>query len=137
MPFTVPLDAPVADLAAGEKQKLEILKLLYLEAQRFMILDEPTSVLTPGEADEMLTCSAKHGRMQGDHHLMITHKFREVNTFCDAVTVLRRGRSPARSRRASSTDMMAEMMVGRRRDAHRRGARGTRAGQGGARNSKG
>ena len=40
-------------LAAGEKQKLEILKLLYLD-QRFLILDEPTSVLTPGEADEML-----------------------------------------------------------------------------------
>jgi simple sugar transport system ATP-binding protein len=53
MPFRVPLDAPVSSLAAGEKQKLEILKLLYLE-QRFMILDEPTSVLTPAEADEIL-----------------------------------------------------------------------------------
>ena len=40
-------------MAAGEKQKLEILKLLYLN-QRFLILDEPTSVLTPGEADEIL-----------------------------------------------------------------------------------
>ena len=53
MPFRVPLDVPVSTLAAGEKQKLEILKLLYLD-QRFLILDEPTSVLTPGEADEML-----------------------------------------------------------------------------------
>ena len=53
MPFKVPLDAQVSSLSAGEKQKLEILKLLYLD-QRFMILDEPTSVLTPGEADEML-----------------------------------------------------------------------------------
>jgi simple sugar transport system ATP-binding protein len=53
MPFRVPLDAQVSSLSAGEKQKLEILKLLYLD-QRFMILDEPTSVLTPGEADEML-----------------------------------------------------------------------------------
>ena len=53
MPFRVPLDVPVRDLAAGEKQKLEILKQLYLD-QRFLILDEPTSVLTPGEADEML-----------------------------------------------------------------------------------
>jgi ABC-type uncharacterized transport system ATPase subunit len=43
----------VASLAAGEKQKLEILKQLYLD-QRFLILDEPTSVLTPGEADEVL-----------------------------------------------------------------------------------
>ena len=46
-------NAQVSSLSAGEKQKLEILKLLYLD-QRFMILDEPTSVLTPGEADEML-----------------------------------------------------------------------------------
>src|SRR5271166_1183109 len=53
MPFRVPLDRPVSGLAAGEKQKLEILKLLYLD-QRFLILDEPTSVLTPGEADEIL-----------------------------------------------------------------------------------
>ena len=53
MPFRVPLDRRVSSLSAGEKQKLEILKLLYLE-QRFLILDEPTSVLTPGEADEVL-----------------------------------------------------------------------------------
>ncbi len=50
MPFRVPLNVPVATLAAGERQKLEILKLLYLD-QHFLILDEPTSVLTPGEAD--------------------------------------------------------------------------------------
>jgi general nucleoside transport system ATP-binding protein len=53
MPFRVPLDQPVARLAAGEKQKLEILKQLYL-GRRFLILDEPTSVLTPDEADEVL-----------------------------------------------------------------------------------
>src|SRR6185369_4875070 len=53
MPFRVPLKTQVSGLSAGEKQKLEILKLLYLD-QRFMILDEPTSVLTPGEADEIL-----------------------------------------------------------------------------------
>lgn len=58
MPFRVRLNAQVSSLSAGEKQKLEILKLLYLE-QRFMILDEPTSVLTPGEADEVLGLSAK------------------------------------------------------------------------------
>src|SRR5476649_1348914 len=53
VPFKVPLDKPVARLAAGEKQKVEILKQLYLQ-RRFMILDEPTSVLTPTEADEVL-----------------------------------------------------------------------------------
>jgi general nucleoside transport system ATP-binding protein len=53
MPFTVDLDARVYTLAAGEKQKVELLKQLYLNC-RFLILDEPTSVLTPGEADEVL-----------------------------------------------------------------------------------
>ena len=53
VPFRVPLDEPVVALAAGEKQKVEILKQLYLQ-RRFMILDEPTSVLTPAEADEVL-----------------------------------------------------------------------------------
>ncbi len=52
--------------SAGEKQKLEILKLLYLD-QRFMILDEPTSVLTPGEADEMLGLLGGMADAQGDH----------------------------------------------------------------------
>ncbi|KEZ68431.1 ABC transporter ATP-binding protein, partial [Pseudomonas syringae pv. syringae FF5] len=74
-----------------EKQKLEILKQLYLE-RRLVILDEPTSVLTPQEADEVL------GLMQAMAHrgeltvLMITHKFREVSTYADDVTVLRKGR---------------------------------------------
>ena len=53
MPFKVPLDAYAADLAAGDKQKVEILRQLYLD-NRFLILDEPTSVLTPGEATEVL-----------------------------------------------------------------------------------
>ena len=53
MPFSVPLDRPVSQLSAGEKQKLEIIKQLYL-GNRFLILDEPTSVLTPTEADEVL-----------------------------------------------------------------------------------
>ena len=53
MPFQLDPHRPVATLAAGEKQKLEILKQLYL-GRRFLVLDEPTSVLTPGEADEVL-----------------------------------------------------------------------------------
>src|SRR6267378_4422675 len=53
MPFKLDMDAPVGSLAAGERQKLEILKQLYAD-NRFLILDEPTSVLTPEEADEVL-----------------------------------------------------------------------------------
>lgn len=90
MPFRVPLNLPVNSLAAGEKQKLELLKQLYL-GRRFLILDEPTSVLTPAEADELL------GMVRGLTEageltvLLITHKFREVTAFADEVSVLRRG----------------------------------------------
>ncbi len=112
MPFRVPLDQPVARLAAGEKQKLEILKQLYL-GRRFLILDEPTSVLTPAEADEVLghvrdLCSAGEISV-----LMISHKFREVTTFADEVSVLRRGKFAGGGRTADLDHSdMAAMMVG-------------------------
>ena len=66
MPFRVPLDRPVSALAAGEKQKLEILKLLYLD-QRFLILDEPTSVLTPRRGRRDARAAARHGASRRDH----------------------------------------------------------------------
>lgn len=91
MPFRLPLDAPVSALAAGEKQKLEILKQLYLR-QRFLILDEPTSVLTPQEADEVLGLMRALTSRGELTVLMITHKFREVMAYADDVTVLRKGR---------------------------------------------
>ena len=112
MPFRVPLDRPVSSLAAGEKQKLEILKLLYLD-QRFLILDEPTSVLTPGEADEilgLLKAMAHRGEITA---LMITHKFREVDAFCDDVSVLRRGAKVGGGKVGQlTTREMAAMMIG-------------------------
>jgi general nucleoside transport system ATP-binding protein len=91
MPFRLELDAPVSSLAAGEKQKLEILKQLYLE-QRFLVLDEPTSVLTPQEADEVLGLMRTLASRGDLTVLMITHKFREVMAYADDVTVLRKGR---------------------------------------------
>jgi ABC-type uncharacterized transport system ATPase subunit len=112
MPFRVPLDIPVASMAAGEKQKLEILKLLYLD-QRLLILDEPTSVLTPDEADEMLGLLRGMAKRKEITVIMITHKFREVTTFCDSVTVLRRGRKIGGGNVADlSTEAMAKMMIG-------------------------
>ena len=112
MPFRAPLDAPVATLAAGEKQKLEILKLLYLD-QRLLILDEPTSVLTPQEADEILGLLKGMTDRKEISVLMITHKFREVTAFADAVTVLRRGRRVGGGRVADmTTDEMARLMIG-------------------------
>ena len=114
VPFTVDIDAPVSRLAAGEKQKVEILKQLYLR-RRFMILDEPTSVLTPAEADEvlgMLRAMAERGEVTV---LMITHKFREVMAFADSVSVLRRGRVSGGGQVADLTPaQLAEMMVGAR-----------------------
>jgi ABC-type uncharacterized transport system ATPase subunit len=112
MPFRVPLNVPVSSLAAGEKQKLEILKLLYLD-QRLMILDEPTSVLTPGEADEMLGLLRGMAQRKEITVIMISHKFREVTTFCDSVTVLRRGRKAGGGYVADlTTEQMAKMMIG-------------------------
>jgi len=112
MPFRAPLDRPVSSLAAGEKQKLEILKLLYLN-QRFLILDEPTSVLTPGEADEILGLLKDMAHRGDITALMITHKFREVEAFCDDVSVLRRGKKVGGGKVGEvSTREMAAMMIG-------------------------
>ena len=112
MPFSVPLDVPVGRLAAGEKQKLELLKQLYL-GRKFLILDEPTSVLTPSEADELL------GMVRGLTSageltcLMISHKFREVTAFADEVSVLRRGEYAGGGKVGDLTTAdMAAMMIG-------------------------
>src|ERR1700757_1660454 len=112
MPFKVPLSAKVSDISAGERQKCEILKQLYLK-RRFLILDEPTSVLTPGEADEVLGMLRKMV-VDGDLTiLMITHKFREVMAFADEVTILRRGKLAGRGPVKELTpDAMARTMIG-------------------------
>ncbi|WP_299821136.1 ABC transporter ATP-binding protein [uncultured Roseibium sp.] len=111
-PFKVPLDVPVSGLSAGEKQKLEILKQLYLD-QRFLILDEPTSVLTPDEADEVLGLLRAMTEAGELTILMITHKFREVTAYADDVTVLRRGRVVGAGRvQDLSVADMSRMMIG-------------------------
>jgi ABC-type uncharacterized transport system ATPase subunit len=114
VPFAIDLDAAASRLAAGQKQKVEILKQLYLR-RRFMILDEPTSVLTPAEADEVLGMLHAMARAGQVTVLMITHKFREVMAFADVVSVLRRGRLSGEGRVAALTPAhLAEMMVGSR-----------------------
>jgi simple sugar transport system ATP-binding protein len=112
MPFQVDLRAPVRSLAAGEKQKVEILKQLYLKS-RIVILDEPTSVLTPAEADEILGLLHDMARQRQVSLIVITHKFREVTQFADEVTVLRRGKRVGGGWVKDLTPAaMAEMMVG-------------------------
>lgn len=111
-PFRVGPTRVVRSLAAGEKQKLEILKQLYL-GTRIMILDEPTSVLTPQEADEILGMLHDMTRAGALSVVLITHRFREVQMFADEVTVLRRGAlAGTGSTKDLTPDDMAEMMVG-------------------------
>jgi len=114
VPFRIDLDRPVTRLAAGEKQKVEILKQLYLR-RRFMILDEPTSVLTPAEADQVLGMLRAMTRAGQVTVLMITHKLREVMAFADDVAVLRRGKLVGKGQTADLTSAaLAQMMVGTR-----------------------
>jgi ABC-type uncharacterized transport system ATPase subunit len=112
MPFKVSLTARVSSLAAGEKQKVEILKQLALQ-NRILILDEPTSVLTPQEADEMLGHLRAMTLTQQLSVLIITHKLREVAAFADEVTVLRKGQFVGSGKVSElNVSQMAEMMVG-------------------------
>ena len=112
MPFRVPLRAPVSGFSAGERQKLEILKQLYLD-QRFLILDEPTSVLTPAEADEILGLLGGMAARGTITVLMITHKFREVSAFADRVSVLRGGRLSGGGKVGDLTTRdLSQMMIG-------------------------
>jgi general nucleoside transport system ATP-binding protein len=112
MPFRVPLNAKVSAISAGERQKCEILKQLYLK-RHFLILDEPTSVLTPGEADEVLGMLRNMVECGELTVLMITHKFREVMAFADEVTILRRGKVAGQGHvKDLSPNSMARMMIG-------------------------
>lgn len=111
-PFRLDLDATPAALAAGEKQKLELLKQLYLKP-RLLILDEPTSVLTPQEADEVLGHVREFARSGQCTVLIITHKFREVMAYADSVTVLRRGKAVHHCGVGETTpNLLAQAMVG-------------------------
>ena len=105
-------DAYVKDLPVGVQQRVEIIKLLYREAD-ILILDEPTAVLTPQEANELFNIM-RSLTDRGKSIIFITHKLREVMEFADRITVIRRGKVIG-STRPSEADqsMLAEMMVGR------------------------
>ena len=115
-PFHLDLHTPIYQLAAGQKQKLEILKQLYLKS-KILILDEPTSVLTPQEADEILGLLRQEVIAEKLSVLMISHKFREVTSFADEVTVLRKGKlAGSGTVKNLSVSDMAEMMMGEKRE---------------------
>ncbi|WP_442870116.1 ABC transporter ATP-binding protein [Bradyrhizobium sp. CCBAU 45394] len=112
LPFHVPLDVRVSQLSAGERQKAEIVKQLYL-GRKLLILDEPTSVLTPAEADEVLGYVRSLTQAGDLSAVLISHKFHEVRRYADDVTVLRRGASVRTGAVADlSDDALAEAMIG-------------------------
>jgi len=105
-------DAIVDELPVGLQQRVEILKALYRGAE-ILILDEPTSVLTPAEADHLFTVF-RQLRDQGKTVILITHKLREIMAVTDNVSVMRRGEIVATLKTAeTSPEKLAELMVGR------------------------
>lgn len=126
-PFKLDLDATPQELSAGQKQKLEILKQLLLKP-RLLILDEPTSVLTPQEADEVLGLLRDRAHAGECSIVLITHKFREVTAYADDVSVLRKGKLVAAHRVDETTpQQLAAEMVGGEGDAKREFAAPQRA----------
>ena len=126
-PFKLDLDATPQELSAGQKQKLEILKQLLLKP-RLLILDEPTSVLTPQEADEVLGLLRDRAHAGECSIILITHKFREVTAYADDVSVLRKGKLVAAHRVTETTpQQLAVEMVGGDDDAKREFAAPVRA----------
>ena len=106
-------DALIEDLSVGHQQRVEILKALYRQAD-ILILDEPTGVLTPDEADHLFRI-LRGLKEQGKTIILITHKLREIMEITDTVSVMRRGEMTATVKTAdTSPEALAELMVGRK-----------------------
>ena len=109
--LAVPLDARIRDLSVGERQRVEILKALYRDA-RILVLDEPTAVLTPQEADTLFAAIREFVE-DGLSVIFISHKLREVLAFSDRIMVLRHGRTMGEMKTAAAdAGMIVRMMVG-------------------------
>jgi len=106
-------DAVIQDIGVGMQQRVEILKALYRQAD-ILILDEPTGVLTPAEADQLFRILERL-KSEGKTIILITHKLREIMDITDTVSVMRRGEMTATVRTAdTSPPELAELMVGRK-----------------------
>lgn len=111
--LSVDPDARIEDLPVGAQQRVEILKALYRGAE-VLILDEPTGVLTPQEADDLFRV-LRALRDQGRTVLLITHKLREIMAITDRVSVMRAGQMVAHRDTAQTTAAeLGELMIGRR-----------------------
>jgi ABC-type uncharacterized transport system ATPase subunit len=106
-------DAIVENLSVGHQQRVEILKALYRQAD-ILILDEPTGVLTPAEADQLFRILNRL-REEGKTIILITHKLREIMDTTDTVSVMRRGEMTATVKTSETSPAgLAELMVGRK-----------------------
>ena len=106
-------DARIDEIGVGMQQRVEILKALYRKAE-ILILDEPTGVLTPAEADQLFRILDRL-RAEGKTIILITHKLREIMEYTDTVSVMRRGQMTATVKTAeTSPEHLAELMVGRK-----------------------
>lgn len=109
----VPADALIENLSVGQQQRVEILKALYRKAE-ILILDEPTGVLTPSEADQLFRILDRL-REEGKTVILITHKLREIMDITDTVSVMRRGEMTATVKTSETNpEHLAELMVGRK-----------------------
>ena len=122
--YGLPLDPSrmVGDLSAGERQRVEIIRCL-LQDPKLLIMDEPTSVLTPQEV-EILFKTLRQLSAEGTAILYISHKLEEIRSLCDAATILRRGKVVGTADpKASTARQLAEMMVGATLTPPERGAK--------------
>ncbi|OCN06263.1 heme ABC transporter ATP-binding protein [Erysipelotrichaceae bacterium MTC7] len=110
--FNVDPNAKISDISVGMQQKVEILKMLYRDAE-ILIFDEPTAVLTPQEIDDLIDIMKRLVK-EGKSILLITHKLIEIKSVADECTILRRGKYiNTVDVKTTSIPEMAEMMVGR------------------------
>ncbi len=106
-------DKCIDEIGVGMQQRVEILKALYRRAE-ILILDEPTGVLTPAEADQLFRILDRL-RAEGKTIILITHKLREIMEATDTVSVMRRGQMTATVKTADTNPQeLAELMVGRK-----------------------
>ena len=109
--LVAPMDVAVGKLTVGERQRIEILKALYQDV-KILVLDEPTAVLTPQEADKLfenITAMTKNGLSV----IFISHKLREVLAFSNRIAVLRHGRKVGEISSAEANERkIARLMVG-------------------------
>lgn len=104
-------DAVIEELPVGIQQRVEILKALANDA-KYLILDEPTAVLTPQETDQLMAVM-RSLRDEGKAIVFITHKLREVREIADKITVIRHGKVVGTAKPTDSESDLAELMVGR------------------------